>query len=96
MASKSEQVKTDRLSAINVPMLSHEMGDTFTAFLNQIPAYLWVEDFSAFVQFFQSEMAAWKEQNLSAEPTMVERISEAMQHEELNGTVRHSVCRVQR
>ncbi len=89
MASKNEQVKTDRLSAINVPMLSHEMGESFTAFLNQIPAYLWVEDFSAFVQFFQSEMAAWKEQNLSAEPTVAERISEAMQHEELKPLVTH-------
>jgi len=87
MAAKKEQVNADHLSAINVPILSQELGDTFTTFLNQIPAYLWVEDFSAFVHFFQSEMAVWKEQNLSSEPTVAERIADAMQQDELKPVV---------
>lgn len=79
MSTENPTAKTDNLSVINVPFITQQSGESFTAFLNELSAYLWVEDFSALIKFLRDDFDHLKEGALQAESELGHRISAAMQ-----------------
>ena len=79
MPTEKPTAQTDNLSVINIPFISQQTGEHFTTFLNELPAYLWVEDFSALISFLRDDLDQLKQGTLQAESELGHRISAAMQ-----------------
>lgn len=87
MTSEKQPTNTDNLSVINVPYISQQSGEQFSAFLNEIPAFIWVEEFSPLVAFLCDDMQQLKSGTLTAEATLAHRISDAMLDEKVKPEV---------
>ena len=87
MSSNDPRAKTDQLSVIHVPFFSHEFGSKFSDFLNELPAFLWVEDLTSLVVFLQKSSEKLKGETLQAESELGHQISLAMQQDELGPVV---------
>ncbi|MEE4193623.1 MAG: sensor domain-containing diguanylate cyclase [Anaerolineae bacterium] len=81
MSIEKPNTHTDDLSVTNVPFISQQSGEHFAEFLNSLPAYLWVEDFSALISFLRKDLDELNAGTLSAESELGHRISAAMQNE---------------
>ena len=79
MSTEKTTAQTDNLSVINVPFISHQSGEHFVKFMNELPAYLWVEDFSGLISFLRNDLDELKKGTLQAESELGHRISAAMQ-----------------
>ena len=87
MTSDHSNANTDHLSVINIPYLSQQSGEEFSVFLNEIPAYIWVEDFSALIAFLYDDLQQLNQGTLTAEAELGHRISAAMQRPNAKPTV---------
>jgi diguanylate cyclase (GGDEF)-like protein len=79
MSSQKSSAKTDRLSVINIPFISQQSGEQFAMFMNELPAFVWVEDFSALIRSLGGDFEQHQQGKLTAESELARKISMAMQ-----------------